>query len=480
MLQQIVDSLSKDEVRNLKLFLNRTNESGKRKDIYLFDQLRKGKKSDSEINTALYGNNKNTYYRLKNRLKEDIGKSLLAQHAKGTIEQEIINNVLLANHFFRKRSYEITAYYLKKAENKALSTHNLELLELIYSDQIKLARETVTKDPESIIQKKKENRVQLNKISELDDLLAVLMYRIKRSINFASKSDTVLELLSKTIQDYTSEENVKSNPVVRFKIYHGVSRILLQNQDFESLEDYLKETIQSFNEDVLFNKRNHDTKLQMLTYLSNALFKNNKHKESLEVAEELLGAMREFEYALYDKYLFYYYNALYYNYYVIDRPKAIKILREASDEPVIQREPLNITFIILQLAVYYFDESEFKNARRQLVHLTLNDSFENLDASLKIKMLLLEIMTIVELGDMDLVEDKLKLLIADYVKLDWADIGCEREEIMMKLIPLLIINRDENEERSLDILASSLSDHDSALDLINYEEWVKQKTGSSH
>ncbi|MBL4705994.1 MAG: hypothetical protein JKY54_15825 [Flavobacteriales bacterium] len=439
--------------------------------------MRKQQNSDEVIAKKLYGDNKNTFYRLKNRLKEDIGKSLLVQHSKETIEQEIINDVLLANHFYRKREHEITKYYLKKAEKKAIQAHSLDLLELIYSDQIKLARETVKNNPEKIIQKKRENRQRLNKLSELDDLLAVVMYRIKASQNYSSKSDNILELLSKTIQDYTSEENIKANPVVRFKIYHGVSRILLQNQDFVSLEAYLKETLTSFEDDDLFNKRNHDTQLQMLTYLCNALFKNEKHQESLEWAEKLLVAMRLYNYELYNKYLFYYYNSLYYNYSVINRDKASKILEEAAEEEVIQQEPLNITFIILQLAVYYFDEKAYKKARKQLTMLQLNDGFDQLDPAFKIKIILLEAMTVVEINDMDLVEDKLKRLEVDYSRLNWNEIGCDRELIMTKIIPLLIINRDAKEEARFSKLKYELKNHDSRLDLINYQDWVQQKNG---
>jgi hypothetical protein len=96
----------------------------------------------------------------------------------------------------------------------------------------------------------------------------------------------------------------------------------------------------------------------MLTYLCNALFKNDKHENSLLRAEQLLVAMREFNYALYDKFVFYYYNILYYNYCVLDREKALKILTEASKDDVIRRNPINNTFILLQLAVFYFDVND--------------------------------------------------------------------------------------------------------------------------
>ena len=158
MIRKIIRSLTKDEVRSLKLFLNRTNESSERKDIFLFDQLRKQNKGEEEICEQLYGNNKNNYYRLKNRLKEDIGRSLLSQHSKATPDQEAINDYLLANQFFRKQEHEIAAHYLKKAEKRAAQIHNLELLDIIYSEQIKLARETLNVNPERIIETKKKEQ----------------------------------------------------------------------------------------------------------------------------------------------------------------------------------------------------------------------------------------------------------------------------------------------------------------------------------
>ncbi len=479
MLQKIIESLTKDEVRNVKLFLNRTNESADRKDIYLFDQLRKFQKDEAQVATKLYGDNKNSFYRLKNRLKEDIGKSLLVQHSKSSAEQDVINDYLLASHFFSKREYEITRHYLGRAERKAHQIHNLELLDLIYSEQIKLERETVLNNPEELIRKKRDNRNQLNKLSELDDLLAMLMYRIKVSQNYASKSDTVLDLLSETIHDYSSEENLKANPVVRFKIYHGVSRILLQNQDFVSLEAYLKETLISFEQDKLFNKRNHDTKLQMLTYLCNALFKNEKYQESLDWAEKLLVAMREHNYLLYDKYLFYYYNSLYYNYTVLDGQKSLKILMEASEDEVIQQEPLNLTFIILQMAVYYFDDENYKRARKELIKLQMNDGFEKLDVGFRIKVLLLEIMAAVELEDSDFVESKLRRLRAAYGQINWNEVGCAREDILGQIIPLLIIARNEKEEVLLSHLVANLRSTDARADLVNYHDWINKKTGGT-
>ena len=86
------------------------------------------------------------------------------------------------------------------------------------------------------IQKRKDNRSKLNKVQEIDDILAALIYRIKVSQNFAKQNTEILDLLQKTVNDFAKSKDVKNSPVLRFKIYQSVSRILLQQQDYKSLE----------------------------------------------------------------------------------------------------------------------------------------------------------------------------------------------------------------------------------------------------
>ncbi|MEM6508261.1 MAG: hypothetical protein AAF644_02050, partial [Pseudomonadota bacterium] len=79
----IIHIMNKEEIRQLKLFLNRTKTQHERKDVRLFDLLRKSSLSAEEdkIVKQLYGKpDRNAYYRLRNRLLEDIGKSFTLQY----------------------------------------------------------------------------------------------------------------------------------------------------------------------------------------------------------------------------------------------------------------------------------------------------------------------------------------------------------------------------------------------------------------
>ena len=349
-LPEVIGNMNKEEIRNFKLFINRTEKATERKDEVLFDFIRKQfpEYNEDKILKKLYNSeDKNALYRLKNRLFEDIGKSLTL-HYYDANEYNIILNYLFLSRLFQSKGQAPTAYYyLNKAFRKANESEHLDWLDIIYGEFIKLSHETLEINPEEYIQKRKDNRSKLNKVQEIDDILAALIYRIKVSQNFAKQNTEILDLLQKTVNDFAKSKDVKNSPVLRFKIYQSVSRILLQQQDYKSLEKYLLKTFDEFSKEKLFNKNNHDTKLQMLTYLINSLFKNQKIDLSLTYVNKLKSAMEEFNKQLYDKYLFYYYNSLVINYSVKNIDRAIEILHEAKDNASIKKLPVYNVFVYL-------------------------------------------------------------------------------------------------------------------------------------
>src|ERR1700752_4992433 len=95
-LPEIINLLNKEEIRGFKLFAKRTNASNGRKDILLFDHIKKNVAyEDEKIFKKLYhGKEKNAFYRLKNRLLEDIGISLSLMHYHSSEINCVLNNYL--------------------------------------------------------------------------------------------------------------------------------------------------------------------------------------------------------------------------------------------------------------------------------------------------------------------------------------------------------------------------------------------------
>ena len=474
-LYDIISILNREESRNLKIFLNRTNASSDRKDVALFDYAKKNKSNldESQILNQLYNKeDKNSFYRLKNRLQNDINKSLLLLNFNKSEYNNVVNSMSLAKLFQEKGSYQIAFDYLKKAERRAIKKEYFDLLDLIYSDLIRLSHESVEYNPIEYIERRKENHKSLHVLQEIDDVLAALIYRVKISQNFSTHNYQFTEVLQKTINDYVDNDEVKQSAKLRFKIYHSISRILLQQNDFKSLEEYLQKTYYEFLDEDLFDKSNHETKLQMLTYLVNSLFKNGKIKESLKKAEELHESMREFNKLLYDKYLFYYYNSLVINYQVTDKQKAIEVLLEAKTKKAIQQLPMFIVFIYLNLAVFYFDLKNFKDARKNLAKLKREDSFNTLDTVFRLKINVTELQTFYEIGDIDLFDYQLNIVKKDFKAL-LSKKEYKREKLFIQILSKL---DDSSPQKETKKFLSQYSEEGMAdNDIIDYTVWLKSK-----
>ena len=474
--------MNKEEIRNFKLFINRTEKSTERKDEILFDLIRKQfpEYDESKALKKLYGTNeKNALYRLKNRLFEDIGKSLTLHYYDSTDYNIILNSILLSRLFRSKGQAATAFYYLNKAFRKANENEHLEWLDIVYGEFIKLSHETLEINPEEYIQKRKQNRAKLNIVQEIDDILAALIYRIKVSQNFAKQNTEILHLLQKTMDDFAKNKEVKNSPVLRFKIYQSVSRILLQQQDYKSLEKYLLKTYSEFGKEKLFNKNNHDTKLQMLTYLINSLFKNQKIDLSLEYVSKLKTAMDEFGGQMYNKYLFYYYNSLVINYSVKDIDKAIAILHEAKGDASIQKLPIYSVFVYLNLAVLNFDKKNFREALKNLVKPNMEDAFKHLDEAWHLKLSVFELMIRYELSDFDYLEHKCERVKKEYSSL-LRNQEYARQKQLIKIIEMMVLSTGVKKDKQLlkqinmlldDIMKESSSD----TDIINYSHWLKMK-----
>jgi len=479
-LQEIIGQMNKEEMRLFKLFINRTEVGYERKDARLFDFIRKNYPDydEEKIFKKLYeAKDKNALYRLKNRLLEDIGKSLTVQYFSETDFNYIIFNITLGRLFYEKGQPKTAFYFLGKAEKSAASAESYDLLDLIYAEFIKLSHETLEINPEEYIKKRKANREQLSRVQQIDDILAALIYRIKVSQMFSGKDTKILDLLEKTINDFTNDKSLRKSPLLRFKMYHAISRILLQKQDYVSLEKYLLKTFDEFNKESLFTKNNHDTKLQMLTYLVNALFKNNKIETSLTYAARLKEAMEAHGKILHDKYLFFYYNSLVINYSVTNLDKAIEILNEAKENETIRKVPVQVAFIYGNLAVTYFDKGDFKNSLKNIVRLTMDDTYKHLDESFRLKICMAELVIRFELGDFEFLEKR-----TVQVKKDFASTlrkkQHQRDSEIIGIIREMIKSENIKKDKKLiKKINKFLEKHNEANtnDIIHYNSWLKSK-----
>lgn len=478
-LQQIIASMNKEEVRHLKLFMGRTNSGPDRKDIELFDYIRQRPEDydEDKIQAKLYGtSDKNALYRLKNRLLDDVAKSLALQYSDESDFNQVAMFLQLARHFLTGSQFQLALHYLNKAEKRAISVENHELLDIIYSEYIRYSQETLGVNPGEYIRKRRENREDLARIQEIDDILAEVVYKVRTTQNFTGQDYRIIENLRKRVSGLALKKATSKSIQLRFKVYHSLSRILLQKHDYVSLEKYLLDTLAEFSKEKLFNRNTHDTRLQMLTYLANAQFKNMKMEESIATATKLKQAMGEYGGLLHDKYLFFYYNILVINYSTKDRNKAIEVLDEIKENAVIMKQPHYHVFIYANLTVLHFDNQNYKQSLRSLVRVTMEEGYGNMDVNLRMKLAITELIIRYELKDEEFLEKRIEQVKKEFSNELKTREGKRHQEMLNLLADFATAdNVLRNKPLQKKIKAFLDKQQNTVGDLVNYNNWLRTK-----
>ena len=175
----------------------------------------------------------------------------------------------------------------------------------------------------------------------------------------------------------------------------------------------------------------------MIVYLINTLFKNNKIKESLVYSEKLRDAMEEFNRLLYDKYLFFYYNSLVINYSKSDKDRTIEILEEMRTLDKIVSVPFYELFIYLNLAVSFFDKKDFHQSIRYYTKLLSLEGYTTTDKSLQFKIAISELMVQYELGDYDILENKIRIIKKEFEEY-FSKKSNERDLLVIQILQKLV------------------------------------------
>jgi hypothetical protein len=467
-LHSIIQSLSKEEIRFYKLFVGRTNQSKERKDLKLFDIIKKNSDQDySKKAIESLAVTSNNFYQLKNRIYHDVNNSMIWQHISKDQQSKSFSYILLSRVFRNKGELDLAYHYLLTAEKEAIKLELFEILAIVYSDIIELSHELISIDLDKYLNLKKENSKVRVEIEDIDSHLAKLMYDIKTKQNFSKSDPALTNFLSIHHQKKASDKKVLESPRFKLRLFKMYSRLLLQEKDYVSLEKYLNESYQDFTSNNLFNRHNHNDKLTLLTYLTNSLFKNEKFSKSLEVAELLHQAMKEHDKFLYEKYIFYYYNALVLNYAKEDKDKALEILQLAKSNEIIKKLPGYTSFIYLNTALIYYYQEKYTSAKTNISRLIQQVDFLSLDVVFQFKLLIVELIIRLKLDQNDIIIQKMKDIKSNYINI-LSDKKYHRDVLVLETIGKIINGEKIDKKNLLIALGNQLE-----IDIIDYTDWAK-------
>ena len=484
-LHTLVGSLNKEEIRFYKLYSQRYATGADGLSTRLFDLMRRNadEPNDEETFTRIYGKSgdKNTFYRLKNRLQNDICDALATLHFDKHEANELHRYICIYNILYQKGKHELAYYFLRKAEKRALQTENLELLDLIYADIVKLSNDIIAINPEEYVTKQSENAVLLNRMRQMDQVLAVLNYRIKVTQNFQKGNENLLKLVDKTVKDFGKDKSISLNRGFQIKIYRAISQAMVQKRRYKELEVFLLKTYQDFKEKGWFEKETHDVHLQMLVYITNSYLAQKKFEGALQYTKVLGEEMAQYNKMLYDKYLFFYYNTMLVAYMDTNYNKALSILDEFEQVTRKSANSYYEQFIHLNRAILYFLMKKYTDAVRSIIKLYVNDHYKQADRSFKFKIEIAEVIMQYESGDNNTVGKRIKQIKKAYKDL-LRDEALKTDRTILDILQALSLSQIKKPDTKTDkkitnLVNEMIAEEEVTSQVINYLTWLAPKVG---
>ncbi|OFY67718.1 MAG: hypothetical protein A3H98_14770 [Bacteroidetes bacterium RIFCSPLOWO2_02_FULL_36_8] len=393
-LSDIIKNLNKEEIRHYKIFTTRIETQEERKDIKLFDLLKSGEYKDEDealIQKIYPDGNRNAFYRLKGRLLREIEKSQLVLYDELDERIKIINSINLARIYTYKRAYRHALFLLIKAEKSSVEFKYYDLLDMIYNQMIEISDRIDSPDPAEIIRKREENDIHYQVVKESQYIISSLKHELKKT-NFSSRKTNITEKLQHLLAELKVKEETYKLPEVRHQIFTCVSEILLQKQEFKTLEEFLLKSWSDFEKSNYFNISNHEQKITLLGWIINTLFKNKKFTESLHWTDILLTELESFNKLLFKKYIFIYHNGLVINYASLNRNKeAIALLEGLKEDPAYKGISFYDLFLYLNLATLYFSEQDLSKAVKNLSMILRKDKYDKLEPQIQMQITFIEV-----------------------------------------------------------------------------------------
>jgi hypothetical protein len=422
-LEKVIFSLTSDEVRRFKILSNRFKADDEKKLIILFDTIRSEKFSndEQEIVKDLYEANnaqtRNRYYRLRNKLLENIEKSLTFYHFKYKDSIHAYYDIQLSIMFRERGGYQLALYFLKKAEKKAKELDQFNILEQIYQEYTQLALKDIEIDIEEILQRRKANLEKVKIQRRNTEAVAIITQQLKKS-NFSREKASVIEMLEKTQKNIEETAEIFHSAEGKIQIFRTVSALLLQKDAYAQLVTYARNTIQEFESRNLFNNDNHAERLLMRLWLVNALFKTSRFHDAEAELETFEKEMAMYRRQNYFTYLFHYTNTRINVWKCLGKIKeAGNLIAESLATKELRSEPEHELYLMRSLADQHFNLREYSQALEILETIKKLPGFRLLGDEARMYLDLFEMVVNVDAGHYDFVPAHAREFRKNYRKL---------------------------------------------------------------
>jgi hypothetical protein len=440
-LEQSVENLSQDERSEFRAFLQK--QKLKRRDLQLFDLLvSPARPSSREMAEKLYDPiNLNAYHSLRKRLMSQLFTFVVSKRlqADATQASSVMGMISMGKFMLEKQAGEVAAYFFEKAEQTASKNDQTELLANVYQIQIAHSHELHV-DLDDVIQKWLKNNERQLATQKLDIAYAL----IRQKLAEVRKQGTTLdpeEIIEAVFRDFQITGEVANNAAYMYKIVAMTRSAIISTKDYYRLEPFIIRIYTRMEAKGSFGKRDAHYQLGFQYMIAHVLYRNRKFVEALPwiAAMENVLPFQSFRSSQhYPKYMALRAAVASYSGKNLEAIELMKNVLQSKHARIPLSEKLNMQ---LNLAVYYFQSSDFKRAQKAMLEIAHSDKWieEKMGKEWRFKKNMIELIIQCELGNEDLALSRIRS-VEKYFSAFLSHPVYQRAKLFLKFIRRMISN----------------------------------------
>lgn len=434
-LKDILISFTEEEQQSFISYLDKKNKRKDAKNIHLTKLLLFENLSSFEISESIYNKqNKMALHALRKRLLQSLidFTATLSMKDENSIDIKLIKYILSARSFLQKGQIKVGYQILDKTQVIANEHQLFTILNEIYHTKIQFSHLNKTVNLDETITNFKTNQQLLLHEENLNITYALIQ---KELLNFQKNKKNID--IKGLIENSLKRQNINISESLSFKAIYQIIQITnistVQNFDYWNIETFLIDTYQIV--------KNHPSKekqlyyhLEVLYIIANVLFRNKKFKESQSYLDLMQFYMNQKNNKFYSDFIAKHDLILALNLnYSKNQEKAVQLL-----EPYIEMKNLDIISkldILLSLGVFYYQFKSLEKAKKIFSSFYHTDKWyiEKAGIIWTIKKNLVEILLQIDLGNIDLVDSRIKSFKRNYFS-NLSDINQERVIAYLSLV----------------------------------------------
>ena len=479
-LKEVLSTFTKEQQQDLIIFLDKRNKRKDAKNGQLVKLLLEDHLSSTEISHKLYGKqNKVALHALRKRLFQSLidFTANMSMKEENSIDILLIKYILSARSFLKKGQTKVGYQILDKTTFIAKEYQLFAILNEVYHTKIQYAHLQQNQNLSLLITNFKENQNRLI----IEDNLNIAYAKIRASLTNYHQNKSKINI-KELIDAILKEQNITVSDSLSFKSLYQIIQITsissAQKFDYNNIEPFIIETYQIIKNHTSKNKQL-NYHLEVLYLIANVLFRNKNFTESQKYLKLMLFYMNSEKKKYYNDFIHKYNLLLALNLnYTKHQEEAISVI-----EPYIDKKNIDITAKLdfsLSLIVFYYQQKSLEKAQKIVSKFYHTDKWyiEKAGIVWTIKKNLIEILLQIDLGNIDLVDSRLKSFKRNYFS-NLTEINQERVVTYLKLVETYYKNPEiATTTKFKEKVATSFNFIDTKKEdifMISFFAWLKAK-----